>query len=141
VTFTPTATGTRTGTLSISDNATGSPQTVSLSGTGTAPAVTLSPTSLNLRKQNVGTTSSPQNVTLTNSGTGNLSITGITITGNNASDFGQTNNCGTSVAAGTSCTISVTFAPSAKGPRTAAVTITDNASNSPQSVTLKGQGG
>jgi hypothetical protein len=141
VTFTPTVAGTRTGTLTITDNASGSPQTVVLSGTGgapvvTAPAVTLSPNSLTFAPQMDGTTSAAQTVTLTNSGTAALTITAITASG----DFALTQNCGTSVAAGVNCAISVTFTPTAAGTRTGTVTITDNAGNSPQTVSLSGGG-
>jgi hypothetical protein len=82
-------------------------------------------------------------VTLTNSGTAALSISSIAITGTNASDFAQTNTCPSglaTLAAGASCTISVTFTPSAAGGRTAALSVTDNASGSPQSVALSGTG-
>ena len=140
VTFTPAASGSRTASLSITDNASGSPQAVSLSGTGTAPVDPLSPTSLAFGSQSVGTTSAAQTVTLSNTGNAALSITGLALTGTNASDFAQTNTCGSSVAAGSSCTISVTFKPSASGSRTASVSITDNASGSPQTVTLSGTG-
>ena len=140
VTFTPSASGSRTASVSITDNASGSPQTVSLSGTGTAPVDGLSPTSLAFGNQSVGTTSTAQTVTLSNTGNAALSITSLALTGTNASDFAQTNTCGSSVAAGANCTISVTFTPAASGSRTASVSITDNASGSPQSVNLTGTG-
>jgi hypothetical protein len=143
VTFKPSASGTRTASLSITDNASGSPQTVSLSGTGAAaaaPVVNLSPTSLDFGNLAVGTTSSPQIVTLTNTGNATLSITSIVVTGTNASDFAQNNTCGSTVVAGSNCTISVTFTPSATGTRTASLSITDNASGSPQMVSLSGNG-
>jgi sugar lactone lactonase YvrE len=141
VTFTPTAAGNRSGTLTISDNASGSPQTVVLSGTGTTPvsptpAVTLSPTSLAFTPETDGTTSAAQTITLTNTGSAALSITSIAASG----DFAETQNCGSSVAAGTSCTISVTFTPTAGGSRTGTLTITDNSSGSPQTVSLTGIG-
>jgi hypothetical protein len=79
-------------------------------------------------------------VTLNNTGNASLSLTSVAITGTNAGDFAQTNDCGNSVAAGGDCTISVTFTPTASGTRTASVTITDNASGSPQTVTLTGTG-
>jgi probable HAF family extracellular repeat protein len=143
VTFKPTASGTRTAVLSISDNAAGSPQKLTLSGIGTT--VMLSPTSLNFGVVAVvaigGTTSAAQTVTLTNVGTTALSINGIAITGTNAGDFAQTHTCGSSLAAGASCTISVTFRPTAIGTRRAAVSITDNAAGSPQNVALSGIGG
>ena len=140
VTFKPAASGSRTASVSITDNASGSPQTVSLSGTGTAPLVNLSPTSLAFGNQSLGTTSAPQTVTLSNTGTAALSITSLALTGTNASDFAQTNTCGSSVAASANCTITVTFKPSASGSRTASVSITDNASGSPQTVSLSGTG-
>ena len=142
VTFTPAASGSRTASVSITDNASGSPQTVSLSGTGTGTAtlVSLSPTSLAFGNQSLGTTSAAQALTLSNTGNAALSITSLALTGSNASDFAQTNTCGSSVAARSKCTISVTFKPSASGSRTASVGITDNASGSPQTVSLSGTG-
>ena len=140
VTFTPAASGSRTASVSITDNASGSPQTVSLSGTGTAAAVSLSPSSLAFGNQSVGTTSTAQTLTLSNTGSAALNISSLVLTGSNASDFAQTNTCGSSVAAGANCTISVTFTPAASGSRTASVSITDNASGSPQTVSLSGTG-
>jgi trimeric autotransporter adhesin len=140
VTFTPSATGPRAASISIADDASGSPQAISLTGTGVAPGVGLSANSLTFAAQTLNTTSAAQSVTLTNTGTSVLNITGITITGANASDYGQTNTCGTSVAAGKNCTINVTFTPAANGSRTASVSIADNASNSPQTVSLTGSG-
>jgi hypothetical protein len=86
-------------------------------------------------------TSTAQTVTLTNNGTTSLSITSFNVTGANSSDFVQNNNCGTSVAAGANCTIVVLFTPSAIGARAAALSISDNATGSPQSVSLSGTGG
>jgi hypothetical protein len=140
VTFTPSASGSRSATLSIADNASGSPQSVSLSGTGTAAGASLSPASLAFGNQSVGTTSTAQALTLTNTGNAALSITSLTMTGTNAGDFAQTNTCGSSVAAGANCTISVSFTPSASGARSAALSIADNASGSPQTVSLTGTG-
>jgi hypothetical protein len=140
VLFTPSITGSRTASISITDNAAGSPQMVSLNGTGTAPVVSISPTSMTFGSQTVGAPSAPETVTVNNTGNSALSITSITITGANASDFSETDTCGTSVAAGGNCTMSLTFTPSASGIRTASVTITDNASGSPQTVSLSGNG-
>jgi Abnormal spindle-like microcephaly-assoc'd, ASPM-SPD-2-Hydin len=136
VTFTPTASGSRSGTLSITDNAAGSPQTVSLSGTGIAPLATLSLDSLNFGNQNAGTTSPPRSITLTNSGTAAMTITSISTSG----DFAQTNNCGASLAVGASCTINVTFTPTTTQSRIGTLSVTDNASGSPQTVSLSGSG-
>jgi hypothetical protein len=141
VTFSPTAPGSRTAGLTVIDNATGSPHGVSLTGTGTAPAVTLSPTSLSYTTQTVGTTSAAKTSTLTNSGSAPLAISSIAVGGANAGDFSQTNNCpigGSTLAAGASCTISVTFSPTAAGTRSATVSVTDDASGSPQTLALSG---
>jgi len=105
--------------------------------------VTLTPHSLSFGAVSVGTSDPSQNVTLSNTGQSALTLTGssaITITGTDSGDFKQTNNCGTSVAAETSCTITVTFTPQASGSRSANVTIADNAAGSPQTVALNGSG-
>src|SRR2546425_749650 len=146
VTFTPAATGARTATVTITDDAPGSPQSVSLTGTGvTPPTATLSATSSAFGNQRVGTTSAAQNLTLTNNGGTPLNLTSITITGAQAADFAfaAANTCPTgagSVAPGASCTISISFTPAAASARTATVTITDDAPGSPQSVSLAGTG-
>jgi hypothetical protein len=139
VTFTPTATGARAGTLTITDNATGSPHTVSLTGTGTTPVVGLAPTSLTFGNQLLNTTSAAQTVTLTNTGTGPLTIISIAASG----DFAKTSACPISpatLAAGANCVISVTFTPTATGARAGTLTITDNATPSTQTVGLTGTG-
>ncbi len=138
VTFTPSITGTENATVAVTDNAPNSPESTTLTGVGegTGPAVTLSPTSLVFATQLVGTSSAPQNVTLTNTGAVLLTITSIATTG----DFSQTNNCGTTVAVNASCTISVTFTPTTINTRTGTVAVTDNAPASPQTVTLTGTG-
>lgn len=135
VTFTPTALGTGTGAIAVTDNAAGSPQTVSLLGIGNPP-VTLSPSSLSFSSQPAGTTSTAQVVTLTNSLSTPLAITSIAAAG----DFAETNNCGTSVPAGSACNISVAFKPSVTGSRMGTLTIMDSAGNSPQVASLSGTG-
>ncbi|MGD0921682.1 MAG: choice-of-anchor D domain-containing protein [Terriglobia bacterium] len=140
VTFTPTAVGTRSGTVAINDDATGSPQTVSLSGTGVAPATSLTPTSLSFGNQLVGSTSATQPVTLTNNGTATLNISGIAITGTNAGDFAQANTCGATLATSGSCTINVTFKPTATGAKGASIAITSDAATSPDTIALSGTG-
>jgi hypothetical protein len=108
-----------------------------ISLTDGVPSVSLSPVGLTFEPQDVGATSGSQRVTLTNPGNGALNVTSIVASG----DFDQTNNCGTSVrAGGGNCTISVTFTPTAILTRTGAITITDNAPNSPQTITLSGLG-
>jgi hypothetical protein len=142
VTFTPWAAGTRTGSVSVNDNASGSPQTVPLTGTGIAvPAgATLSPTSLSFGNQSLNTTSGTKKVTLSSTGTVNLAIASITFTGTNPGDFAQTNNCPSTMAPGASCTISVTFTPSVLGAESATLNVNDDAANSPQTVALSGTG-
>jgi hypothetical protein len=134
-TFTPKAVGASTGSLTITDNALGSPHVIGLTGSSGA-AVSLSSTSLTFAGQEVSTTGARQAVTLTNTGSEPLIITSLTASG----DFAETNTCGSSVAIGVNCTISVTFTPTAGGPRTGAITINDNALGSPQQVTLSGVG-
>jgi N,N-dimethylformamidase beta subunit-like protein/HYDIN/CFA65/VesB family protein/centrosomal CEP192-like protein len=142
-TFTPTATGSRSAAISITDNAGGSPQTVTLNGTGIAPAVSLSSASLGFGNQTVSTTSGAQSVTLTNSGTAPLAISSITLGGTNPADFSSSNTCPLSpstLAVNANCSISATFTPTATGSRSAAISITDNAGGSPQTLTLSGSG-
>src|SRR5208282_4328880 len=110
--------------------------TMVLAGTATAPVVTLSPTGLTFAGQNQGTTSAAQTITVNNTGTGPLTITNSATTG----DFAQTNNCPASLAAAASCVVSVTFTPTTTGNRYGTLTLTDNATNSPQAVPLAGLG-
>jgi hypothetical protein len=138
VEFKASARGSQLGQLTVTDSAVNSPQSIKLSGTGTV--VQLSATGVNFGDQKVGTSSASVPVKLTNQGTVPLSITQISITGADPTDFSQTNNCGTGIAAGATCTMSVTFTPLATGVRTAAVTITDNGGASPQTVSLTGTG-
>jgi hypothetical protein len=139
-TFKPTATGIRTASLTVSDSVSGSPQTVPLTGTGIAPVAVLSPSSITFAKQAVSTTSPASVVTLSNTGNATLNINSISISGTNRADFGQSNGCGTSLAAGTSCAISVTFDPLAAGTRQASLSVVDNAAGSPQTAALTGVG-
>jgi len=136
VTFSPMAVGSAAGTLTFTDSAVTSPQTVSLSGTGSAP-VTFSANSINFSTVAVGTTSSARTVTMTNHLSGALTITTV----NASTGFNVTSNtCGTSIAAGASCTIGVTFSPTATGTVNGTLTFTDSAVTSPQGVTLSGTG-
>ena len=136
VTFTPRATGTRNGAVSVEDNAPGSPQKVPLTGVGVSPAVTFSPTKLNFPTQVVFTTSASQPVTLTNSGSGTLLITNISVT----AEFRQTNNCPASLDPQGSCTINVQFHPRDKGLQSGSIIVKDNAPGSPQKLPLAGTG-
>ena len=136
VTFAPTAPGSRTGTLTITGNAPGSPHVINLSGTGIQPVVALSPLSLSFGNQLVGTTSAAQPLTLNNTGDAPLSISSLTASG----AYAQSNDCVSPLAPGASCTISVTFTPAAPYARTGTLTITDNAPGSPHVVSLSGTG-
>ena len=139
--FAPTTAGALTASIQISDNAGASQQSISLSGAGyTAPAVSLSSTSLSFPSQAAGSSGVSQSVTLTNTGSSTLTISSIIVTGTNASSFVFANTCGPTLAAAANCTIHGHFAPAATGALAAAVIITDNASNSPQSVALSGTG-
>jgi hypothetical protein len=108
---------------------------------GAEPQVNLSANQLNFPAQGQGTTSAPQLVVLTDSGEAELSISGITISGTNVADFAQTNNCPIApgkLAARAHCEIQVTFSPTVMGTLSAALSVTDNGSGSPQTVALKG---
>jgi len=100
------------------------------------PNAVLSATALTFGNQVIGTTSQPLTITLTNSGTAALSITSMAASPN----FEQNNNCGSTLASGTNCTITVSFAPSVTGQLNGTVSINDNASGSPQMVSLSGTG-
>jgi hypothetical protein len=136
VRFSPTVAGSRAASLSFTDNASGSPQTVTLSGTGVAPTVTVSPSSINFGSVNLNTSSSPSTVTITNTSTVIVNVTSITISG----DYSQTNNCGSSIGVGANCTANVTFTPTLTGTRTGTLTINDDATGNPHTVSLTGSG-
>lgn len=144
VKFHPAATGPRSANVSVSDNASASPQTVAVTGTGTAAGVTLTPPSLNFAGQNPGTPpSSPQTITLQNTGSGPLTISSINVTGADSGDFKQTNNCpgpNATLNVGNACAIAVTFTPTGTGPRSASLAVSDDAVPSPQIVPLSGTG-
>jgi len=134
VLFKPTATGKRKGLLTLNGNSVhGAPQTV-LSGTGTAPVAGVEPGSLTFAPQLMNTASAAQSVTLSNTGTGPLTISGIAT----SAGFAQTNNCGSIVAPGFGCSLSVTFTPTATGTLPGTLTVTDNAGT--QTVNLNGTG-
>ena len=147
VAFDPQAVGAASAALTITDNAVASPQSVSLSGTGTNAVASLSATSLAFGNalvstpQTVANATAAQTVTLTNTGAGPLTITNIALTGMNNAAFVTSNNCPSSLAAnGGNCAIRIRFYPQATGPASAALTITDNAVASPQSIALTGTG-
>ncbi|MFZ0320266.1 MAG: FG-GAP-like repeat-containing protein [Candidatus Sulfotelmatobacter sp.] len=107
---------------------------VTLLNTG---AVSFSPTApLNFKKQQHGTTSAPQTVTLTNTGKAVLKISAMKA----SAQFGVSSTCGKEVAAGSNCVISVTFSPKTQGAKSGTVTINDSASSKPQVIELSGTG-
>jgi hypothetical protein len=138
VTFHPSAAGSRTGSLVITSTATNSPTIVALSGTGVATGsatLTANPTSVTFTATTVGTASAARAVTVTNTGTVAANVTAVTVT----TQYAQTNNC-TALAAGATCTVNVTFQPTAVGAVTGSLTVTSSATNSPLTVVLSGTG-
>jgi hypothetical protein len=103
------------------------------------PVTNFSPSSVTFPSQNVGSRSNPAPVTLSNTGKGVLSVTGVTIKGSNASEFSQTNNC-TTVQPGGKCTVNVVFTPTEVGAASAAVEVADNAGGGTQTVAVSGTG-
>ncbi len=138
--FTPVAAGTVTGTLSVAGNASGSPQTVTLTGAGAVPVATFSASSIAFPATRPGSTSAASSVTLTNTGAATLTISSIALGGANPSSFTETNTCGLTLAAAASCSISATFSPAAATSYTAAIAVTDSAAGSPHSIALSGSG-
>ena len=137
VTFTPTQLGTRTGAVTITDNATNSPQSVTLSGTGTAQA-TLTPASGTYTTAiKVGSNSAAKTFTLANKQS--VTLTGISIS--TTGDFSvSTTTCSTSLAAKSTCKISVIFSPTQTGTRTGTLQVNDSALGGPQVSNLTGTG-
>jgi hypothetical protein len=134
IAFTPTAGGTRTGVLTVTDSA--GTQTAQLSGTGNAPATdTLSPSALTFAQQAIGSTSAAQQLILSNAGDVALTLISASVS---RGDFTATNSCGPSLNPHATCAISVAFVPTAVGARTATVTITDQFRS--QTVSLSGSG-
>lgn len=145
VVFRPTAAGTRSGTLSLVHNGANGRSEVSLTGVAVSqsPAVSLSPTTLTFSSA-IGMASSPLRVTVSNTGTGALTLSSLSLGGNQAGDYALagSSTCAAngSVAGGSSCVIDVVFTPGATGARNAVLTIAHNASGSPSTVTLAGTG-
>src|SRR3954454_9797143 len=106
------------------------------------PAVAFTPTSLTFAAQAIGTTSAPQSITITNTGNAPLFINSAATRGANPLDFTQMGDgcSGLTLAAGTSCSVSITFSPTGSGTRSATFTLTDNAAGSPQRVPMTGTG-
>jgi hypothetical protein len=141
ISFTPSAGGTISGTLTITSNSVSNPTlTSSLTGTGISHLTSLSTPSADLGGSNVGYSAAARYFDLTNTGTGNISITSVTATG----DFfigGGSNECGTTLVVGDDCYVRVSFIPTATGTRTGTLTVKTNSTNSPTyTVSLTGTG-
>lgn len=150
VSFAPSVAASESASVVITDNASGSPQQITLTGTGTnpttpppAPAVTLNPNPLSFPGTvTEGTVSAAQNLVLTNSGNATLHVSTMALGGINSGNFTiASNNCIGQFAASASCTVSLTFTPQGAGARSATLTITDDAATSPQTVNIAGTGG
>lgn len=136
IVFTPASTGPQMGSLSVTLNSSTAPITASLQGTGISSGVgSLSPVSIDFGSQTMGTHSSPKTVTLSNTGSGPLGITGISVS---PGFFSQQNNCGSSLAAGANCTIAIRFSPNLKGMLVGSLTVQNNGADGPQTATLSG---
>jgi hypothetical protein len=140
VKFTASLIGAESASLVITDNASNSPQVISISGTG-GPQVSVTPISVKFLATNVGTTSVAKTATIKNHLKTPVTISGISFTGTNPGDFAESaTTCTGSLAALSSCTVSVTFTPTATGARSAVLSISDSAIGSPQTVPLSGTG-
>jgi len=141
VTFAPKTIGTLTAALSVTSNATGSPQKVTLTATGAASTlVSLTPGALTFPNTAVGETSEAQQITITNTGTGSVNLTSITISGADPASFQQLNACGVSLAPAGKCTVLVAFKPASSSAETSTLAVADNATGSPQDIPLGGTG-
>jgi len=141
VTFTPSASGPRKSSLAIASDAEGSPHRAMLTGVGTAVRVT--PASWDFGSRPVGNPSPPKAVTLTNLGSAPVHIWGAAISGLHAEDFQHSHDCPAApamLAAGGSCTFSVTFTPAGMGTHTAPLAISHDGGGSPAVVNLTGNG-
>jgi hypothetical protein len=139
--FHPRIAGALSAVATITDRASGSPQSILLTGNGIGvPRIRLSSTRVDFGDQKVNTESAERTVTVTNTGTAPLVIDSIALTGPHASSFLASNDCGAGLAVDTSCTIDLRFYPRAKGEFTATVTITGDTEGPPKSITLSGSG-
>ena len=140
LTFTPPSSGSFNAALTLEDDALGAPQTVVLSGSGEMSTVTLTPSALGFGAVAGGSTSSPEDITVTDSGSGELTVDGATIGGAQPSAFRISDDgcAGLTISAGDSCTIAVEYQPPAGGTYAATLSIADDGTGSPQQVMLSG---
>ncbi len=137
--FTPSASGNILATFTINSSDPGSPHTIQLSGTGVVQsAVSIAPSSLAFGSQFVGNSGAPQTVSISNTGAGSLSISGISLT--NSTDFSMTRNCPSSLSVGIVCTFTVTFTPSTAGILNGSIVFTTGNSGSSYAIPLTGTG-
>jgi sugar lactone lactonase YvrE len=137
--FTPTASGTRTSQLRLLSNTASGTNYITVTGTAAAPTTAvISPTSLTYASQSVNSASAAQTVKLSNTGSASITINSYAFTGTDHTDFSQTNNCGTTVAAAGSCTFSIVFKPAASGTRTASLSVTTTGGTVAVSITGTG---
>ena len=140
VTFKPTSTGAKTATLKLTAGGAAGTKSASLSGTGVKAVYSLSPTALGFGNQPLNLISSAKTITLANTGGTIVPITSISIGGSTPGQFAQTNTCGTSLAAGASCAIKVTFKATSTGAKAAILSVVAAGGGGIKSVTLSGTG-
>jgi hypothetical protein len=141
VSLTPAAAGARTADLVIAQSGGTPDHVIALTGTGGQAGISASPGLVNFLNQNVSTTSGEQQLTLTNTGTVPMTVSGAAISGPDADEFALTSNaCATPTAAGATCTIGLRFLPAAAGVRNATLTLTSDAPGGPVAVPLTGNG-
>jgi len=139
--FLPQSAGQFGASLTITDNANGSPQGIPLTGSGAgSPALTLSPSFVDFGTRKLQVRTGTETIEIANSSTQAVVITGISLLGTNASDFNLANTCGTALLSGQSCSIFVVFTPQSLGSRSASVLINSSLPGSPQTVQLNGSG-
>jgi hypothetical protein len=136
ITFTPTAVGTRAGSIVITDTASGSPHVIPLRGLGGASDLAFTPTSLHFGNVLLGNKSAPSTILLSNNGSAPVNFISILASG----DYQETNTCGSSLAAGGKCQISVVFSPSGPGTRNGRITMSDTDPATLQTIPLAGVG-
>ncbi len=139
VAFAPAADGNFAGAVTVTDNGGTGTQQIHVTGTGVTPIATLSRTRISFPTTPVGQKSAPQVVRLTNTGTANLSISSISLTGDSG-NFTEANRCPKALVPGTGCSITITFTPQAKGVLRGGVSIVDNATPPSQTISLFGTG-
>lgn len=140
VTFAPRSPGDKSSSVVVVGNAIGSPASAKITGTAIGSKLVSNPSRLSFAELSTGSQSVAQSVTISNGGNAALTFSKINLTGNNAADFVQTNNCSASLAPGANCTISIVYKPTAEGPKMAAVSITGNFGTAPALIGLYADG-